>query len=35
MRKENIFQGVAYGNLREWIEEAEKLDEVRHVKGAT
>lgn len=35
MRKENIFQGVAYGNLREWIAEAEKLDEVRHVKGAT
>ena len=35
MKEGNVFLGVPYGNLREWIAEAEKLDEVRHVKGAT
>ena len=29
------FAAIAYKNLREWIVEAEKLGEVRHVKGAS
>jgi 4-hydroxy-3-polyprenylbenzoate decarboxylase len=35
VRDTNEFQGITYRNLREWIAAADKLGEVRHVKGAT